>query len=191
MTAQILGLVLDIAVLIALGFTIFYCLKLSRSMNNFRQHRQEMAALINDLSKNIDEALRAIDGLKIAGDRSGRDLQKIINESKSVARELQDVNEAGNSLASRLENLAGKSRIASQSFDNKKEYMDEPSAPPASPRNTVAQKPAFYIQDRDHGSADDEAVNDDDDTENMSQAEKELAAALRKNKKPSSPGFFS
>ena len=58
MTAQILGLVLDIAVLIALGFTIFYCLKLSRSMNNFRQHRQEMAALIADLSKNIDEALR-------------------------------------------------------------------------------------------------------------------------------------
>lgn len=189
MTAQILGLALDIAVLIALGFTIFYCLKLSRSMNNFRQHRQEMAALIADLSKNIDEALRAIDGLKIAGDRSGRDLQKIINESRSVARELLDVNEIGNSLASRLENLAGKSRAASQSFDSKKEIMDEPAAPPA-PRNIVAQKSAFYIQDRDYGSGDDEVVNDDSDTENMSQAEKELAAALRKNKKPSSPGFF-
>ena len=182
MTQQILGLVLDIAVLMALGFTIFYCLKLSRSMNNFRQHRQEMAALIADLSKNIDEALRAIDGLKIAGDRSGRDLQKIINESKSVARELQDVNEVGNSLASRLENLAGKSRNAAQSFDSKKEIMDEPSAPVAPVRNVVAQKPAFSIQDRDYGG-------DDEDPENMSQAERELAAALRKGKKPST-GFF-
>lgn len=193
MAAQILGLVLDIAVLIALGFTIFYCLKLSRSMNSFRQHRQEMAALIADLSKNIDEALRAIDGLKIAGDRSGRDLQKIINESKSVARELHDINEIGGSLADRLEDLAGKSRIATQSINIKKEIIDEPPAPPASSassRNMVAQKPAFYIQDRDYGGGDDEAVNDDSNMEKMSQAEKELAVALRKNKKPSSPGFF-
>jgi hypothetical protein len=190
MTAHILGLALDIAVLIGLGFTIFYCLRLSRSMNNFRQHRQDMGVLINDLSKNIDEALRAIDGLKIAGDRSGRDLQKIISESKSVSRELQEINEAGNSLASRLENLAGKSRASSQSFETKKEYSDDPPKVHAPPRNTAAQKPAFYIQDRDHGLNDDDPVNDDDDTENMSQAEKELAAALRKNKKPSGPGFF-
>jgi hypothetical protein len=181
MTEHILSLVLDIAVLIGLGFTIFYCLKLSRSMNNFRQHRQEMNKLIDNLSRNIDEALRAIDGLKIAGDRSGRDLQKIINESRSMAEELQMINETSNSLASRLENLAGQGNFSAQSFEEPEEYVDEPVETHA-PRNVAMQRPAFYIQDRDYN--DDAPVNDDEDEGGMSKAEKELAEALRKNKNP-------
>jgi hypothetical protein len=189
---QILTLVLDVAVLIGLGVTIFYCFRLSKSMNNFRQHRQDMNRLIENLSKNIDEALRAIDGLKIAGDRSGRDLQKIINESRAMADELQMINETSNNLANRLEKVAQGGSAAAQATEDKAKFTaDVPSQPSRKP--VVTDKPAFFIHDRDF--TDEAPASNDIEEEDMpeqlqSQAEKELMAALRKNKKPSSRGVF-
>lgn len=187
---QILTLVLDVAVLIGLGVTIFFCFRLSKSMNNFRQHRQDMNKLIDRLSKNIDEALRAIDGLKLAGDRSGRDLQKIINESRAMADELQMINETSNSLADRLEKLALGGNAGVQVHEEK------PKSPLPSRKPAVTDKPAFFIHDRDFSDDSPPAAkNDGDDFEDIpdhlqSQAEKELMAALRKNKKPSGRGVF-
>lgn len=178
MTGQVLSIILDIAVLIGLGFTIFYCLKLSTSMNNFRQHRQDMTQLLERLSKNIDEALRAIDGLKLAGDRSGRELQKIINESRAMADELHIINESGNNLASRLEGLIDRNRVAAPAVSSAAEPI---------PRKSSGEKQAFFIQDRDH--AEDEEENDLPEA-GHSQAEKELLEALRKNKKSPSRGAF-
>lgn len=180
MTGQVLSIILDIAVLIGLGFTIFYCLKLSNSMNNFRQQRTDMNHLIEKLSKNIDEALRAIDGLKIAGDRSGRELQKIINESKAMADELNIINEAGNNLATRLESLADGNRF-NATYAEGPDVIDEPVRRSA--------EGGFFIQDRDYN---DEGFADNDDLPEagQSQAEKELLEALRKNKKSPSRGAF-
>lgn len=185
MNFQLLSFVLDILVLIGLGVTVFYALKLSKSLNGFRQHRQEMNKLIEELSKNIDEALRAIDGLKLAGERSGRDLQKIINESRAMADELQLVNESSNSLANRLESLAEKNRMIAQGFEEPGEYASAPE----SARNITNEKPAFAIYDRDFGASAEE--KDEDFAGNLqSQAEKELFQALQKNKKSSSRGAF-
>lgn len=181
MTGQVLSIMLDIAVLVALGFTIFFCFKLSRSMTNFRQHRQDMGKLIDRLSKNIDEALRAIDGLKMAGDRSGRDLQKIINDSKAMAEELQIINESANNIATRLEKLAENGSALPQEAAQPKNFPATPARKPA-----ITDRPAFFIHDRDY--SDEAPVSEEEDVPEhlQSQAEKELFAALRK--KPSSRG---
>ncbi len=189
MTGQVLSIILDLAVLIGLGFTIFYCLKLSRSMNNFRQHRQDMNKLIDRLSKNIDEALRAIDGLKLAGDRSGRDLQKIINESRAMADELQMINESGNNLASRLEKLADRNRLGTENFENI-ENLPVADNEPTPVWQGSKEKPAFFIHDREHSDAAPEQDEGDIPESLQSQAEKELLEALRKNKKSSGRGAF-
>ncbi len=192
---HILSLLLDVAVLIGLGFTIFYCLKLSKSMNNFRQHRGEMNKLIEILSKNIDEALRAIDGLKLAGDKSGRELQKTINDSRAMAQELQIINQSSNNLASRLEGLTDKSRIVSQGFVKEESFEVEREKSYGS-RKAVEDAPSFAIQDREYyeedegGSGYAEEFDDGDREPVQSQAEKELLDALRKNKKPSGRGVF-
>jgi hypothetical protein len=181
MTGQVLSIMLDIAVLVALGFTIFFCFKLSRSMASFRQHRQDMGKLIDRLSKNIDEALRAIDGLKVAGDRSGRELQKIINDSKMMAGELQIINESANNIATRLEKLAENGSVIPQDALQTKNIPASPARKPA-----VTDRPAFFIHDREY--SDEAPVTDEDDIPEhlQSQAEKELFAALRK--KPTSRG---
>jgi hypothetical protein len=182
MTGQVLSIMLDIAVLVALGFTIFFCFKLSRSMASFRQHRQDMGKLIDRLSKNIDEALRAIDGLKMAGDRSGRELQKIINDSKMMAEELQIINESANNIATRLEKLAENGSVAPQGAAIPRNIQATPARKPA-----ITDRPAFFIHDRDYSDQSPTAGEEEDVPEHLqSQAEKELFAALRK--KPSSRG---
>lgn len=186
MTGQVLSIILDIAVLIALGFAIFYCFKLSRSMSDFRGHRQDMNRLIDRLSKNIDEALRAIDGLKIAGDRSGRELQKTINDSRAMAEELQMINESSNNIATRLEKLVGNNSLAPHSTEQPKNFPSTPHRKPA-----VTDKPAFFIHDRDYSDEAPAGSEEEDIPEDLqSQAEKELFAALRKTKKPTSRGAF-
>ncbi len=190
MGSQVLSIILDIAVLIVLGITIFYCMKLSKSMSNFRRHRQEMNKLIDNLSKNIDEALRAIDGLKITGDRSGKDLQKIINESRKTADELRAINESSNSMANRLESLAERNRLIAQGFEDPGDY-EAPASPAPPQRSASREKPAFFIHDRDYNDTRPVGSEDDDVPEHIqSQAEKELFHALRKSKKPSSRGAF-
>lgn len=117
-TAFSLGL--DIVILIALGVTIYFALRLSKALNNFRNQRSEFNKLIRDLSKNIEAAQNSIDGLKQAGQSSGAELQRIISESKGLADELKLMNEAGNSLAKRLEKLAERNRRVAQGYEGRK-----------------------------------------------------------------------
>ncbi len=105
-----LSLVMDIVVLLALGVTIFYAVRLSNSLNAFKQHRSEFDALIKVLSDNIEQAYRAIDELKDSSEKAGRDLQDALNDSQYMIDELRMVNDASDSLSRRLEDLAVKGR---------------------------------------------------------------------------------
>lgn len=179
----ILSLLLDVIVLAGLGVTIFYCIRLSASLNNFRQYRQEFNVLLQDLSQNIDKAQNAIAKLKDSSFEAGEDLQKVINNSRNLADELQLMNDMGNALANRLERVSEKSRGASA---GKADFEDDKSK---NSTRKAASKPAFFIQDRefeddmvdaDNGFEDD---MDDDTGEFQSKAEKELFEALKKNAK--------
>lgn len=181
---MLLSLILDIAVLVGLGFTIYYCIRLSKSLNNFRQYRQEFNTLLQELSRNIETAQGAIDNLKDTSYEAGEDLQKVINSSRNLADELQLMNDMGNALANRLERLSEKGRDQANNTERKPLTDDKPSP------KTKEKAPAFFIQDREFDSEDDfdggtDFMGDDDgDTgEFQSKAEQELYEALQKNAK--------
>jgi hypothetical protein len=184
MTGQAFGILLDTLVLAALGATIFYVLRLSKVIGAFRGHRKDMEKLIAGLSRNIDDALRAVEGLKQSGETSGKNLQKIINESKSMADELQIINEVSDGMAKRLESLIMKGKSAPHEFE-----INETFSFPASvstdkvPDRKNPEKGGFFIQDRDYEGG--EQVEEDFDMpeELQSQAERDLMDALRKNRK--------
>ncbi|MCD8497245.1 MAG: DUF6468 domain-containing protein [Alphaproteobacteria bacterium] len=60
--------------------------------------------------KNIDQANAAILGMKEASRSSGEHLQELIDQARLLTDELNLINQAGDSLAGRLENLAEKNR---------------------------------------------------------------------------------
>ena len=193
----LLSVLLDVIVLAGLGVTIYYCIRLSKSLNNFRQYRQEFNILLQELSKNIDHAQNAIEKLKDTSFEAGEDLQKVINNSRNLADELQLMNDMGNALANRLERLSEKGRdkvsedskvdFGSARTPEAKDFKAKKTPPKPAPKSD-AKKPAFFIQDREfeRGDLDDEDLNDDfedDNDEFQSQAERELFEALKKNKK--------
>lgn len=110
MRESILALGLDVLVLVFLGVMIFYCLRLSNSLNAFRAHREAFDRVIRDLLSSMDQAEKSIQNLKEVSRREAEDLNELISISKSLARELREVNEAGENMAKRLEMLAERNR---------------------------------------------------------------------------------
>ncbi len=124
--SEILSIILDVLLLAGLGTMIFYCFKLSKSLDTFRQGREEFGRMVQELSENIIKAEGAIAGLKDTALSSGEDLQRVIDRSKGLIDELEIMNDAGDSLAERLEKLAEKNRIAAQElsgYDFERRYV--------------------------------------------------------------------
>lgn len=184
-----ISLVMDVIILVALAVTIYYAVRLSRSLNVFRQYRQEFSNVLGQLSHNIEQANAAILGMKEASRSSGEHLQELVDQARLLADELTLINQASDSMAGRLETLAEKGRKAARGEDLAEGGMPE-KKPKNGKRNGVtgfaesgaAQDKSFFIQDRDfEGEAPlDEAGIPE---ELHSQAERELYRALHKNNK--------
>lgn len=187
----IISLIMDLAVMIALGGTIYYTLRLSKSLTNFKSSRDELKLLIQELSTNIDEAQRAIEGLKKTSNIAADNLDGVLHESKKMAAEMKMINETSEGLAGRLEKLAERNRKVAENLSPAMPMPDPdfPSHRPASASNV--DMPSFFIQDREYGLSEEEQWSDDEQAapastgQFSSQAEKDLYDALQKNKKKS------
>ncbi|MFN3700229.1 MAG: DUF6468 domain-containing protein [Alphaproteobacteria bacterium] len=207
MSSTVFFFLIDVLVLTGLAVMIFYCIRLTKALNNFRQYRQEFNTLVSELSRNIEQASGAVENLKNASFEAGEDLQKVVNNARTLCDELQLMNDMGNALANRLERLSDTGRSAL----NQKPDFDSGKAPAAngangangsngSAKNGSKPPPAFFIQDRDFEEGadpsenymtDDFAEDDDDDGADAfeSQSERELYAALKKKNAPKGKMF--
>lgn len=181
------AMILDIVMTFLLAGTIYFAWRLSDQIYRFRNSRAEMDRLVRDLNMAVDRAQGAILSLRETAQSSGDDLQKLMRQATELSDELQLMTESANSMASRLEGAAGRGRTAD----------DVPDVAPVrqSPRavSSVSSDdvfPGFSIRDPEFdgtvnsdeltSSNDDEWSGDDD---LRSEAEKELARAMQKNKK--------
>lgn len=184
MIMSMMSLVLDFVLLSGLGVTIFYCLRLSKHLKAFRSTREEFFQVIKELNENIETAEMAVNSMKNASRGIGDKLETRIEDAKRLVDELSFMNQSGESLAKRLENIAGQSRRSAQGDDglhensldddapvysksfqkdvNVKEGVGKKTVPWArdasvqSSRNNGAEdKNSFFIQDRDFGAHDD------------------------------------
>lgn len=192
MFSPYLNLILDIVMLVGLGVMVFYCIKLSKALNNFRKYRQEFNALLQELSRNIEVAQDATSKLKDSSFEAGEDLQKVVNNARKLADELQLMNDMGNALANRLERLSDSGRDKVNRKPDVGEYAPASSPRPAakvSPRAEPKEAPSFFIKDREFesgssfGNADEEDFQSEEMDEFESRAERELFEALQNNAK--------
>lgn len=204
MITTLLSFGLDIVILVALGITIFYAIRLSSNLNKFRLHREEFESFMGDLNKSIEAAEDAVENLKQASLATGDQLRRKVRDGQHLADELKIMIESGESLANRLEQSAEgasgkkvKKKVKTEPQSNVQDieendwFLDDIPEPPNN--NEKPQRgediPSFFIQDRefnDEGEVGHEA-NADQANENLqSQAERELYEALQKNKKTKS-----
>lgn len=212
MSADALGLFIDILVLIFLGVMIFYAVRLSESLKEFRAQKGAFDGVIADLLSAIDQAERSIHSLKQVSSKESMELDALIRKAKILTEELKDVNQASESMANRLENVAEKNRKVMQSVNEAKpiypqnktfetETKSEYSKTSAPKKELSKQDlPSFMIQDRDFEDLDALGERLDDATSNdvsesivsakaekskklQSQAERELYDALISSKR--------
>jgi uncharacterized protein YoxC len=110
-------LTIDILIVVLLAATIFYAVRLSFHLRNFRQNRKELDKLINNLNNEINKAHKAIEGLRTTSQEAGEDLQEKISRAQGLSEELQLMNEAGDNLAVRLEKLAERNRTVAGAIE--------------------------------------------------------------------------
>lgn len=189
MSTEILSLIMDVFVMGALGGTIYYTLRLSRSLNNFKSSREELKALIADLGKHIDEAQGAIEGLKKNSNIAADNLDGVLHDAKKMAAEMKFINETSEGLANRLEGLAERNRKVAEGLNPANIYAEPDPDFPSQPHRPAASSnidaPSFMIQDREFEDDLDEEFESEEGLNFASQAEKDLYDALQKNKKKS------
>jgi F0F1-type ATP synthase membrane subunit b/b' len=187
--AVALSFLLDIVIVVLLGVTIYYALRLSKSLNDFRGQRKEFDKLLDELTRNLTAAERSIHSLRAASTDAGKGLAEIANKSRSLVSELQIINQSGETLASRLESLIarGKQQPASAPAAFEEDY-----SAPARKSFDADSGPSFMINDRDFGEGGDYTEEEFGETQQdgipdhlQSQAEKELYRALVQKKKGS------
>lgn len=135
--SPVIGLLLNILILAALGVTIFYCLRLSRQFDQMRADRKVFEALIQGLNAASARAEASIKSFKETAVGNGDILQDKINKSRVLADELEIMIQAGDSLADRLQDLAEISGKAAAEKSSK--FSSETKAPEIQPR-TRAEK---------------------------------------------------
>jgi len=108
----VLGLLLDILLLGALGAAIYRAWVLSRQFEQVKADRAAFEQLISALNIAAGRAEEAIDGLRTATTDAGDRLQSKVNAARALEGELEIILQAGDSLAERLQTAAEKSRSA-------------------------------------------------------------------------------
>jgi hypothetical protein len=178
-----LSLSMDIIIIVMLAATIFYALRLTQHLNKFRSNRQDMERLIRELSMQITRAQEGVSALDEVSRTLGDELRSSITKGCALADELTIITEAGDNLAARLENLATRNRALADDMSQRAVNLvypgdvplpsDRPAPEPlrASRAEVKIDAPSFSIRDP-------EFMNDDDDVF-QSEAERDLAAALR------------
>ena len=156
MNFEVLSLVLDVAVLLALGIGVYFAVKVTRVLDNFKKARKEMTVMVQTLTQQISLAEKAIESLKYESYETADELRELIKKAGPLAGELKVMGESAAHVADRLENAHTKSKTIP--LGEKDIFEDE----------------NFSIQDQEY----DEGY---DDSENglESEAERELFKILK------------
>lgn len=151
MSSDIISLGMDIVVLAFLGTTIFYVLRLTKSLNDFKAHRRAFDGVVADLLSTIDQAERSVTTLKQVSAKEAGELDDLISQSRLLADELRIINAAGESMAKRLEQAAEKNgKIAQNTQQNIRGLSDHRKA--AAPRRAErSDKISSPVHSRDEG----------------------------------------
>ena len=202
MSNALIPLLLDVLVLVFLGMTIVYVARLFKSLNDFKRQRKEFETVMNNLTSGVDQAERSISALKDISAKEAAELEELIRRSQAMSDELKIINEAGESMAKRLERLAetnrelvqstqaggkGGDKISSPVPHRKKDYSNTlKNVSRAEAAAQEADLPKFMIKDRDTKQ---QTPQEDLKPEALqSQAEKELFDALKGNSRRVSGG---
>ncbi|MEZ5937982.1 MAG: DUF6468 domain-containing protein [Hyphomonadaceae bacterium] len=83
------SMILDLVLAALLLIAILYCWRLDGKLKNLRSGKDGMIEAARELQSSVEQAERAIAGLRQSADAAGRDLQMKIEEARAHASAVQ------------------------------------------------------------------------------------------------------
>jgi hypothetical protein len=141
-----MGFMLDVLIAVLLVVTVAYCWRLNQRLSTLRQGREELAALVNQLTQATMRAEGSIGALKIAAKEATGGLEENIGTARALRDELALITETGNNLANRLETrLTGVGRGRAEPSVDLDALREERARPARTPRRDADQAAREHI----------------------------------------------
>lgn len=115
--------IINIAILVMLAVMIGYCIVLNSRLKTFRNIKQEMADIINQLNASTSHAQKSIKEFKNVVFEEEKKLAKKLREASEMADELDMINQTGSNLADRIERGLTGDRKSQQDNDTAEENL--------------------------------------------------------------------
>jgi len=123
---SIIGFIIELVVVVLLGFTVIYCIRLDRRLQRLRADEKSMRQTVMDLGISTDRAERTIDGLRKVLAECDRTLGDRLRRAADASEELDEAVRHGGDVIERIGRIVGATQPAAA----------EPAArsqPPAAP----------------------------------------------------------
>ena len=103
---------LEIVLIGLLAMTLFYALRLERSLNLLRRDRENLGEVLASIGLALDDAERGIQALRQAAELSGRALAREVEAAAEAKRDMQFLLERVESVAAKVETAIRAGRVA-------------------------------------------------------------------------------
>ena len=155
---SVAGFIIELAVVVLLGFTVTYCVILDRRLQGLRTDEKSMRQTVVDLGLATERAERAIDGLRHIISECDSTLGQRLTAAKNTSADLQDSIKSGDDVLDRIGRIVTSAKRAVSDAETRvqseaKYAQPVPNAPDRtelsnSVLDTVAAAEAFAIRAR-------------------------------------------
>jgi hypothetical protein len=150
---SVVGFIIELVVVVLLGFTVAYCIILDRKLQRLRSDEKSMRQIVIDLGLATERAERAIEGLKGALTECDTKLGERLRAAESAGADLSDSIRSADDVVERIKRIVTTAKHAVSEPETPPRSQPEPVAPspapaPASIAETLAAAEAFALRAR-------------------------------------------
>jgi hypothetical protein len=150
---SVIGFIIELIVVVLLGFTVAYCIILDRKLQRLRSDEKAMRQTVVDLGLATERAERAIDSLRGALTECEMTLGERLRAAESASAELNDSIRSGDDVLERIGRIVSTAKRAVTEVETRIASEPRPEAPSPAPApvpmaETLAAAEAFALRAR-------------------------------------------
>ena len=109
---SMIGFIVELAVIVLLGFTVVYCIRLDRRLERLRADERSMRQTVVDLGVSTERAERTIEGLKQILAECDRTLGDRLRRAADASERLDAAVRSGGDVLDRIGRIVGAAQAA-------------------------------------------------------------------------------
>jgi hypothetical protein len=143
-----LGLLIELVVVVLLGFTVAYCIILDRKLQRLRADEKAMRQTVIDLGLATDRAERSIDALRQGISDWENTIGARVRAAENSNEKLLETIQAGDEVLDRISRIVTGARKAMVDIETHQSPVVSAHVPPSPMNSTVAAAEAFASRAR-------------------------------------------